>query len=63
MIAGAIVGLIVGAIARTACELGRYVAWRGLEGEVEAWKASPRGRVHGFLDGLTEYPPYGGIDG
>ena len=58
-----IVGFIVGALARAACELVRYAAWSGLENELEVWKRSPTGRVHGYLDGLSEYPPYGGIDG
>ena len=57
-----ILGFIGGALARATCELLRYAAWSGLESEVEAWKRSPRGRVHGYLDGLSEYPPYEGID-
>lgn len=56
MYSSLLIGVAVGALARLACELARYAAWRGLEGEVEEWKASPRGRVHGFLDGLTANP-------
>jgi hypothetical protein len=56
MIVSGLVGFVAGAVARALCELARYAAWSRLEDEVEDWKASPRGRVHSFLDGLTANP-------
>lgn len=55
-----LVGVALGALARMLWEMARYAAWRGIEDEVELWKASPRGKFHGFLDGLTANPSDGG---